>query len=131
LVGTGKEAVLARDSWSEANFRKRGDPMQEIVAARAARLRLMVIVVGTGVCVLACRPPLDRGKADSLAAARLQEYIRAERLNPEQFGKAEVRDQGGKWLYIYEYYASPKQSVAVTVFADGRIELSRMLEDSQ
>ena len=91
----------------------------------------MIIMAATGLCILACRPPVDRGKADSLAATRLEEYIRAERLNPEQFGRPEVREQGGEWLYIYEYHASPKQSVAVTVFADGQVELSRMLENSR
>jgi prepilin-type processing-associated H-X9-DG protein len=93
---------------------------------RAALWR-MLIVVGAVACVLACRPQVDRGKADSLAAARLQEYIRAERLNPEQLGRPEVRNQDAKWLYTYEYYGAPKQSVAVTVFADGHVELSRML----
>lgn len=74
---------------------------------------------------------MDRTRADTLAEARLQEYTRAEGLNREQFDKPEVLDQVGKWLYTYEYRGSPKQSVALTVFADGHVEVSRMLQPPQ
>jgi hypothetical protein len=57
--------------------------------------------------------------------------VRAERLDPQQFAPPEVRDQPGKWLYTYEYRGVPKQSVAVTVSADGHVELSRMLDQSR
>ena len=99
--------------------------MQE-VARLVFRAGLLAVVIGTVSWVLACRPTVNRARADTLAETRLQEYIRAERLNREQFDKPEVHNQGGKWLYTYEYRGAPRQSVAVIVFADGHVEVSRM-----
>jgi prepilin-type processing-associated H-X9-DG protein len=105
--------------------------MQQVISSRRARCWLIPLAVATGVWLLACRPPIDRARADALAAARLQEYVRAERLDPQQFAPPEVREQAGQWLYTYEYRGAPKQSVAVTAFADGHVELSRMLDQSR
>ena len=88
-----------------------------------------VILLGTLVYLLACQPRVDRAKADRLAAARVQQYLEEERLNAELLGKPAVQEQDGKWLYTYDYRGVPKQSVAVIVFADGRVEVGRMLEE--
>ena len=90
-----------------------------------------VIVLGTLVCLVACQPRVDRAKADRLAAARVQQYVKEARLNAELLGKPGVSEQDGKWLYTYDYRGVPKESVAVIVFADGRVEVSRMLEDQR
>ena len=89
----------------------------------------MVAVACVG--VLGCQPAIDRARADQLAAARLQEYVRDARLDAQQVGRPDVREETGKWLYVYEYRGVPKQSVAVTVFSDGHVELGRMLEPPQ
>ena len=96
-----------------------------------ARTFVALILLGTLVCLLACQPRVDRAKADRLAAARVQEYVKEARLNAELLGKPGVSEQDGKWLYTYDYRGVPKQSVAVIVFADGRVEVSRMLEDQR
>jgi len=93
-------------------LRKRSRAVQEAGIRLVLRAWLLALVIGTVSGVIACRPPVDRARADTLAEARLQEYIRAERLNREQFDKPEVHDQAGKWLYTYEYGGAPRQSVA-------------------
>lgn len=94
-----------------------------------ARTLSAVILLGTSVCLVACQPRVDRAKADRLAAARVQQYVKGAGLNAELLEKPLVQEQDGKWLYTYNYRGGPKQSVAIIVFADGRVEVSRMLEE--
>ena len=54
-----------------------------------------------------------------------------ERPDRHQFGRPEVKEQGGNWLYTYEYHGQSKQSFAVIVFSDGRTELGRIVEPSR
>jgi hypothetical protein len=100
------------------------------VRSNTVRTFLAVILLGTLACLVACQPRVDRAKADRLAAARVQQYVKEARLNSELLGKPDVKEQDGKWLYMYDYRGVPKQSVAIIVFADdGRVEVSRMLEE--
>ena len=96
-----------------------------------ARTLSAVILLGTLVYLLACQPRVDRAKADRLAAATVQQYVKEAQLNAELLGKPDVTEHDGKWLYTYDYPGVPKQSVAIIVFADGRVEVSRMLEESR
>jgi hypothetical protein len=108
-----------------------GPQFQGIPWHPRALIWLLTVVAVASAGVLACRPSIDRVRADQLALAKLQAYVRAEGLDLKQFGRPEVAEQGGKWLYTYEYGGTPRQSVAVTVFSDGHVELGRMVEQSR
>jgi hypothetical protein len=93
------------------------------------RAGISIICLALATSIMACNRKIDRAKADTLAAANLQQYAKDEGMKADLFTRPDVGEQEGKWLYTYEYRASPKQSVAVVVFADGRVELSRMLAE--
>jgi hypothetical protein len=65
---------------------------------------LGAVILGASVLLVACHPRVDRFKADQLAAARVQQYAKDERLNAERFTKPEVREQQGKWLSQWDRY---------------------------
>jgi hypothetical protein len=96
---------------------------------RTARLCWPAAFLVTLVCLVACHPRVDRAKADRLAAARVQQHVKEALFNAELLGKPVVSEQDGKWLYTYDYRGVPKQSVVVIVSTDGRVEVSRLLED--
>jgi hypothetical protein len=105
--------------------------MQEMTVGRTVRASSGIVLIVVATCLMACDPKIDRAKADRLAAAKVQQYAKEEGLKTERFTKPDVREQDGKWLYTYQYPDPPKQSVAVIVFADGRVELSRMLDNAR
>ena len=57
--------------------------MQKVATRLVLRAWLLAAVIGTLSWFLACRPPVDRARADTLAEARLHQYIRAERLRSD------------------------------------------------
>ena len=85
-----------------------------------------------------CSKPqaISQAEAERLAAARLEEYVTAEKLSLSQFGKPEVRysdkDAAGKDFNAWEvYYVSkdkPIRHVSITVDRYGRVELHQMID---
>lgn len=86
----------------------------------------------------ACSQPqaISQAEAERLAAARLEEYVKEEKLSLSQFGKPEVRysdkDAAGKDFNAWEvYYVSkdkPVRHVSITVDRHGRVELHQMID---
>ena len=84
----------------------RNDGLRMLPLRRSGLWLLTIFIVGAAM-LLGCRPPVGREKADQLAETALHEYVRTERPDRHQFGRPEVREQGGKWLYTYEYHGQP------------------------
>lgn len=93
------------------------------------RLVLAGLLIGASLAVTACRPRIDRARADGLAQAELAKYAEREHLTQSTFSTAEVTEHKGTWLYSYKYSGKPKHLLAIIVHKDGRTELSRMPEE--
>lgn len=61
----------------------------------------------------------------------MEKYSNAEGLVLSNFSRAEVTDQGRLWLYSYRYAGATEHLVSIIVHKDGRIELSRMIEEKE
>lgn len=86
----------------------------------------------------ACSQPqaISQAEAERLAAVKMEEYVKGEKLSFSQFGKPEVRytdkDAAGKDFNAWEvYYVSkdkPIRHVSITVGRYGGVELHQMID---
>ena len=93
---------------------------------------IFIIVLG------ACSKPhvISQAEAEKLAALKLDEYLKNEKLSLSQFGKPEVRytekDAAGKAFKVWEvYYVSkgkPIHRVNILVGQYGDVELHQMID---
>ena len=102
--------------------------MQKMLA-----LILLIVLLG------ACSKPkaISQAEVEKLAAVRLEEYVKKEKLSLGDFGNPEIRytekDAGGKDLKAWEVYYTSKNKpiyrVNILVGLHGDIELHQMVDN--
>jgi len=96
---------------------------------------IFIIVMGS------CSKPqaISQAEAEKLAAVKLEEYVKKEKLTLSQFGKPEVRytekDAAGKdfkvWEVFYVTKDRPIHRVNILVGLHGDVELHQMIDNDK
>ena len=90
---------------------------------------MTIVALGLAAAFAARWPNVDRAAADRIVLDALEEYAVRERLARPNFSETDVAKQGDTWLYLYRYSAEPKHDLAISVYRDGRAEVSRMFDE--